>query len=153
MRVRAIIGTAVAGVLVAAGAVLVPLAASAQPEAPAAAKVRTYSFTSVALKQVGYTNSSFGAADADVNAKGKVVGFDTIYGAFNPKTGTQVGNITVNVAGGLIYLTGGGSVNSPSSKGTIAGGTGAFKHAKGSWVAKNLNAAGTKTAVTIKYTL
>jgi hypothetical protein len=38
-------------------------------------------------------------------------------------------------------------------KGAITGGDGAFEYAKGSIVVKNLNAAGTKAAVTIRCTI
>jgi hypothetical protein len=43
------------------------------------------------------------------------------------------------------------AVGNPVIRGRVTGGTGAFRGAAGSITAKNLNKAGTRTAVTIKY--
>jgi hypothetical protein len=153
MRMRAIIGTGVAGVVVAAGAVLVPMAASAQPAAPTAAKVHTYNFTQITHKQVSPTQTNGLVADDDVNAKGKAIGFDLIYATFNPKNSVLSGYFTVILPGGMIYATFSGNPSDHVYKGAITGGAGAFKHAKGTLYAKDLNAAGTKSAVSLKYTL
>jgi hypothetical protein len=148
MGIRAIIGTGVAGALVAAGAALIPLTASAQP---AAAKVHTLTLISVTNKSINFSKSTGGGSDVDVNAKGKAIGEDIVYFSFNPKT--NLGNVSAaaTVSGGIVLLTG-TTANGLTYKGTVDGGFGAFKHAKGTWTGKNLNKAGTKTLITIKYT-
>jgi hypothetical protein len=162
MQVRAIIGAGTVAVLAAAGAVMIPLAASAQPAgsaagapAPAGAspKVHTYKFVSVTEKQINFSKTSVGFADTDVNAKGKITGFDVVSGTANPKTGNETGYLTIDVPGGLIYATAHGNFASPTMKGAVTGGAGAFTHAKGTIVVKNLNASGSKAAVTISYTI
>jgi hypothetical protein len=141
--------TAVAATAVAAGLALTPLAASAHVAVPAVKK-HVYSFISLTKGEVSFTKTTAGQQDTDVNAKGKVIGYDTLYFSFNPKTGAGTINVVAVAPGGFIYGVGAAS-NSPTTKGTVTGGTGAFKGAKGTFVAKNLNAAGTKTAVTITY--
>lgn len=150
MRIRAIIGTGVAGVLVAVGAVLIPLTASAQPAA-SAAKVHTLTFTSVSNKSITFSKNAGGGSDVDVNAKGKAVGEDVVYFSFNPKTNVGDVSAAVTISGGILLVTG-TTANGLTFKGTVAGGTGAFKHAKGTWTGKNLNKTGTKTLITVKYT-
>ena len=59
-------------------------------------------------------------------------------------------NFTADASGGFIYGVANASA-SPVIHGTLTGGTGIFKGAAGTILAKNLNAAGTKTAVTITY--
>lgn len=151
MKIRAIIGTGVAGVLVAAGAVLIPLTASAQPAAPAA-KVHTLTFTSVTNKSINFSKNAGGGSDVDVNAKGKAIGEDIVYFQFNPKANVGDVSAAVTVNGGIMLLTG-ITPNGLTYKGTVVGGLAAFRHAKGTWTGKNLNKAGTKTLITIKYTL
>jgi hypothetical protein len=53
-------------------------------------------------------------------------------------------------SGGFVYGVATAS-NSPVIHGTVTGGTGIFKGAAGTILAKNLNKAGTKTAITITY--
>jgi hypothetical protein len=151
MRIRAIIGTGAAAVLATAASTLIPLAASAQPATPTA-KVHTYTFISLTHKEI---DSSHGVADDDydVNATGKLVGFDTIYGTYNPKTGKVDAYIAVTTTGGMLYGYATGAPNGAIFKGTVTGGVGAFRHAKGTIYARNLNAAGTRSAVTITYTI
>jgi hypothetical protein len=141
--------TAVAATAAAAGLALTPLAASAHVAAPAVKK-HVYSFLSLTKGQVGFTKTTGGEQDTDVNAKGKVIGYDELYLSFNPKANTGIFYITVVASGGFLYASAAAG-SGPVNKGTITGGTGAFKGAKGTIVAKNLNAAGTKTAVTITF--
>ena len=148
MKSRTVI-TAAAATAAAAGLALTPLAASAHVAAPTVKK-HVYSFISVTKSEVDFTKTSSGQQDTDTNAKGKVIGYDELYFTFNPRTNKGTINVTVVAPGGFLY--GAGSVSeSPTIKGSVTGGTGAFKGAKGTFVAKNLNAAGTKTAVTITF--
>jgi hypothetical protein len=84
-----------------------------------------------------------------VNAKGKVIGFDELYIAFNLKTGTGKGNVAVVTKGGVLYGT--LRLTQTSISGRVTGGTGKFAGARGTISARNLNAKGTRTAVTIRY--
>jgi hypothetical protein len=137
-------------VLGATAATLIPLAANAQPAAPAA-KVHTLTFTSVSNKSVTFSKNTGGGSDVDVNAKGKAIGEDIVYFSFNPKTGAGTVDAAVTISGGILLLTG-TTTSGITFKGTVVGGTEAFKHAKGTWTAKNVNKAGTKTLITVKYT-
>ena len=150
MRIRAIIGAGAVAVLGATVAALVPLAANAQPAAPAA-KVHTLAFISVSNKSVTFSKNAGGGSDVDVNAKGKVIGEDVVYFSFNPKTNVGTVSAAGTISGGILLLTG-TTTNGLTFKGTVVGGTEGFKHAKGTWTGKNLNAAGTKTLITVKYT-
>ena len=61
-------------------------------------------------------------------------------------------NVTVDTSGGFLYGT--GTINIKTgvfSNGKVTGGTGSFAGATGTITAKNLNPAGTRTAVTITY--
>jgi hypothetical protein len=143
MKVRtAIIAGGAAAVLGTAGA-LVPAMASAHNAST------TLKFISVTKKSVQFTKTTIGQQDTDVNAAGKTVGFDMLYITFTSATSATV-NITGDLSGGFLYGTGTES-SSGFSNGKVTGGTGAFKGATGTIKAKNLNKAGTRTAVTITY--
>jgi hypothetical protein len=86
----------------------------------------------------------------DLNKAHKKIGFDTLNGVFNPKTGSVKIDVAFDTKGGFMYFH--LHSTSPSTfAGKMTGGTGKFKHAHGSLVASNLNKAGTRTAVTITY--
>ena len=126
-------------------AFLVPAAS-----ASTAARSHTVTFTSVEEAVHNYSQTVSSQQDKDVNGSGQVVGYDMLYIVFNPKTKTAKLTFTAVLNGGLVYGVASASSN-PVSRGTITGGTGAFKGAEGTLLAKNLNKAGTKTAVTITY--
>jgi hypothetical protein len=127
-------------------AFLVPAAsASASP-----VKQHTLTFTSVQESLVNYSRTVSAQQDRDVNKAGKVVGYDLLYLVFNPKTETARLNFTADTSGGFVYGVANAS-SSPVIHGTVTGGTGIFKGAAGTLLAKNLNNAGTRTAVTITY--
>jgi hypothetical protein len=127
-------------------AFLVPVA-SASPSAP---KAHVLTFTSVQEAQLNFSKTVFTQQDKDVNKAGKVLGYDLLYLAFNPKTETARLTITVDRDGGFLYGVASAGAN-PVIHGTVTGGTGIFKGAVGTILAKNLNKAGTRTAVTITY--
>jgi hypothetical protein len=146
MTIRTSIAAAGAAVAIAgAGAILLPAVASAH------STTHTLKFISVQQKSVGFPKASGANQDTDVNAAGKTVGFDMIYfKATSPTTGAI--NVTVDTNGGFLYGTGTINVNTGVlSNGKVTGGTGSFAGATGTIKAKNLNKAGTKTAVTITY--
>ena len=145
MTIRTSIAAAGAAVVLAgAGAVLVPAIASAH------STTHTLKFTAVSLKQANFSKTDGGTTEQDVNSAGKTIGFDVINFAFNPTTNTGTVNVALSTHGGILY----GALkpsNGPIIKGTVTGGTGAFQGATGTIVGKQLNKAGTKTAVTITY--
>jgi hypothetical protein len=112
----------------------------------------TLTFTSIELKSLNFAKTQFGQADKDVNSAHKTVGFDSLNGVFDPKTGSVTIDVSFDAAGGFMYF----HLHATDSKGDsfagkMTGGTGAFKNATGSLVAHNLNKAGSRTAVTITY--
>lgn len=127
-------------------AVVVP-AASASTSAP---KSHTLTFISVQEAMHDYSQTVSSQQDRDVNNKGKVIGYDLLYTVFNPKTETAKLSFTAVTSGGFVYGVANASA-SPVTHGTVTGGTGAFKGAAGTILAKNLNKAGTRTSITITY--
>lgn len=122
------------------------------PAASASTSVvsHTVSFTSIQEAMHNFSQTVTSQQDKDVNKAGKIVGFDLLYLVFNPKNETAKINFTAVLNGGFVYGVATGSSN-PVIHGTVTGGTGIFKGAAGTILAKNLNGAGTKTAVTITY--
>jgi hypothetical protein len=141
----AIASIATTAALGGACAFLVPAAS-----ASTAVKSHTVTFTSVEEAAHNYSQTVGSQQDKDVNRAGKVIGYDMLYTVFNPKTETGRITFTAVLNGGFVYGVATVASN-PVSRGTITGGTGAFKGAKGTLLAKNLNKAGTRTAVTITY--
>jgi hypothetical protein len=143
MKARTSIAIVSSAGLIGAGAFLLPAAAS-----PSHA-THTVKFTSVALKDVSFAKTSQGETDKAIVA-GKIIGFALVDSNFDPKTMTGKGGLTVMLKNGFIdaTLTFG---DSPVTHGTVTGGTGRYKDATGTVVGKNLNKAGTKTAVTITW--
>ena len=146
MKIRATIaaiGTAAA--LGLTGTILLPAAAGA------GTVTHTLAFTSVQKSQVKFSSTSSGSADLDVNKAGKTIGFDMLYFAATSPSSVAV-NYTLDTKGGFLYGT---FTFNPRTgvvtNGKVTGGTGAFARATGTIKAKNLNAAGTRTAVTITY--
>jgi hypothetical protein len=127
-------------------AFLVPAASAS----PSAAKKHTLTFTSVTESTVNFSRTTLAQQDKDVNKAGKTTGYDLLYIIFNPKTETAKLTVTVIASGGFVYAVASGNASS-AVRGTLTGGTGTFKGAAGTIVAKDLNKAGTKTAVTITY--
>ena len=120
------------------------------PAASASAKSHTLTFTSVTESMVNFSRTSVGQQDKDVNKAGKTIGYDLLSIAFNPKTETAKLNVTVITSDGFVYAVASGNASS-AIRGTVTGGTGSFKGAAGTILAKNINKAGTRTAVTITY--
>ncbi len=126
-------------------AFLVPAAIAS----PSAAKTHTLSVTSVQVSQVSsglVTNFE----DKDLNKAGKVVGYDLLHAVFNPKKGTGAVNVVIATSGGFVYGVATATA-SPVIHGTVTGGTGVFKGAAGTILAKDLNRAGTRSAITVTY--
>jgi hypothetical protein len=145
MKIRTSIAAAGAAVLLGTGALVLPVAASAN------SATHTLKFISVTKKSIMFTKTSGGQQDTDVNAAGKTVGFDMLYFTVASATTGNV-NITGDFSGGFLYGT--GTINFKTnafSNGKVTGGTGAFKGVTGTIKAKSLNKAGTRTAVTITY--
>jgi hypothetical protein len=146
MKVRtSIAATGAAVVLGATGAFIAPAVASAHTT------THTLTFTAVQAKQAVFSRTTEGLSDNDVNGKGKIIGFDVIYIAFNFKTDVASASLTLDTAGGELYGTL-SLTSSAVSRGKVTGGTGAFRGATGTVVGKSLNKSSTRTAVTITYT-
>ncbi len=144
-KMRASVAVASTAAILGAGAFVLPALAS-----PAAAS-HTLKFISVTKKSIMLTKTSGAQQDTDVSSAGKAVGFDMLH--FNATSASSAAlNITVDTKGGFLYGTAKVSFKSGAiTGGKVTGGTGAFKGATGTIKAKNLNKAGTRTAVTITY--
>ena len=147
MKHRNAIGAIAAATALAGTCAVVVPAASASTSAP---KTHTLTFISVQEAVHNYSQTISSQQDRDVTKAGKVVGYDLLYLVFNPKTETAKLNFTAVTGGGVVYGVARASSN-PVIHGTVTGGTGAFKGASGTIVARNLNPSGSKTAVTITY--
>jgi hypothetical protein len=145
MKVRRSIAAAGAAVVLGTtGALALPALASANTA------THTLKFISVQKSSVGFGKTAGANQDTDVNAAGKTVGFDMIYFTATSATGGTI-NVTVDTSGGFLYGTGTITNNGVFSNGKVTGGAGSFKGATGTITAKDLNKAGTRTAVTIIY--
>jgi hypothetical protein len=134
-----------------ASALLVP-AASASATAAVAhhPPTHTVSFTSVQQAVTNFGQAASLQQDKDVNKAGKVIGYDILRFTYNPQTQAAVMSVTAGFPGGMLYgqmRNDGGSV----TRGTVTGGTGAFRGAAGTITAKSLDENGTRTAVTITW--
>ena len=141
---RSIASVGAAALLGGAGAFLLPAVASAH------SVTHTLNFTAVTQKSVNFSGTTAGEAENDINKAGKIIGFDVIYIALNPKTHTASGGVTVDTNGGFLYGTL-NFTNGPVTHGKVTGGTGIFQGATGTITGKDLNKSGTRTAVTITY--
>jgi hypothetical protein len=127
------------------GALALPAIASAHTG------TQTLKFISVMNKSIMFTKTSGAQQNTDVNTAGKTVGFDMLYFVATSATMGAV-NATIDTTGGFLYGT--LTVNfktGATSNGKVTGGTGTFAGATGTIKAKNLNKAGTRTAITITY--
>src|ERR1700722_6884844 len=145
MKMRAPIPAASASAILGAGAFVLPAVASST------ATSHTLKFISVSKKSITLTKASGAQQDTDVSKAGKTVGFDMLY--FKATSGSSAAlNITVDTTGGFLYGIAKISFKTGAvTGGKVTGGTGSFKGASGTIKAKNLNQAGTRTAVTITY--
>jgi hypothetical protein len=138
-----IIAAGAAIVLGTTGVLLAPAMASAH------ASSTTLKFISVTKKSIMFTKTSGASQDTDVNAAGKTIGFDMLYFTATSATSGSV-NVTGDFSGGFLYGTGTENLKTGTfSNGKVTGGTGSFKGATGTIVAKAISS--TKTAVTITY--
>lgn len=149
MKIRRSVAAVGAAVIVgagaSAGALVIPAVASAHTT------THTLKFISVTKKSKMFTKTTGGQQDTDVNAKGKIIGFDMLYFRITSPHGSAV-NVTLDTKGGFLYGTLNVNFNTGKiTNGKVTGGTGKFKGASGTIRAKNLNSAGTRTAVTVIY--
>lgn len=127
------------------GALAVPALATAHPA------THTLTFISVQKQSIPLSKTSGGQQDNDVNAKGKAVGFDMLYFPFSSASTATV-YATFDAAGGFLYGTFTYHTKTGAiTNGKVTGGTHAYARATGTIELKNLNKAGTRTAVTIVY--
>jgi hypothetical protein len=147
MKLRTSLAAAGAAVVLGTtGALVLPAVASAHSSAS------TLKFISLQKAVAVFTKTTQGEQDTDVNTAGKTVGFDELYIAGDPATGTGAVNATVDTTGGLLYAAFTVAFKTGVvTDGKVTGGTGAFAGATGTFKAKALNKAGTKYAVTIAY--
>jgi hypothetical protein len=150
MRARTYLAAAAAAGLVGSGAFLLPAAATTEQPA-CSCGIQALRFISVTKNGVQFSQTTAAQQDTDVNARGQVIGFDQLWLTLNPRTGRGWGNFTFDYRGGFIYGT--LRLSDSGAAGTLTGGTGAYRHISGSLVARTLNKAGTRTAVTIRYRL
>jgi hypothetical protein len=146
MKIRTAIAAVTGAALIGTGALALP-AAMASPTAA----THTLSFTSLQKTSIMFTRTTGGQQDTDVSKAGKITGFDMLYFAATSSAGGVL-SLTVDAKGG--FLDGTADFNFKTgviSHGKVTGGTGTFKGATGTLKAKNLNGAGTRTAVTITY--
>jgi hypothetical protein len=142
---RVSVGLAVAG-LAAAGVAVVPQLGSAAP-----AKATTHTLKLVATETASHSvgRTRFLGADTDRNpSTHKVVGYDSITGRFNAKTGVVKIDAAVALKGGIItaHLVGQGQTNAFDGK--ITGGTGSYRGIHGTI---QTTGKGKKTFITFKY--
>lgn len=142
MKIRRSIGAAGAAIVLATtGALALPALASAHHAST------TLKFTAVTNDAVGFTRSTGGSQETDVNSTGKTIGFDVVY--FKIRGSSATVHAAFDIKGGLLYSTLTTTNAGKTFTGKVTGGTGAFKGATGTITGKTLP--GHKTAITIVY--
>jgi hypothetical protein len=145
MKARTFIAAVAAAALLGGGGAALALPAAANADSVS----HTLKFTSVEKSTVTFGKANSGQQDTDVNSKGKTVGYDMLNIQVNSKGNGQI-QFTVDAPNG--FLIGFLPVNKGKvDPGLVTGGIGIYKGAFGSIKTKNLNTAGTRTAVTITY--
>jgi hypothetical protein len=143
MKVRRSIAAAGAAVaLGTTGALVLPAVASAHSAS------HTLKLTAVTNKSISFTRSTAANQETDLNSKGKTVGYDDVwFKIMGPRTATAW--VAFDLKGGFLYAKASTTNGGKTFKGTVTGGTGAYKGATGTVTGK----AGkhNKTAITIKY--
>jgi hypothetical protein len=125
------------------GAFAVPALAS-----PHAAN-HTLTFVAVTKASIGFSATSAGVQQTDVNKAGKTIGFDETYGTAISATAIA-NNFTFDTKGGMLYGTYTLSLATGKvTDGKVTGGTGVFKHATGTLAAKAVS--GHKYSITVTY--
>jgi hypothetical protein len=147
-RTRLSIAAAAAAAAGTASALLIPAAGASTAAARHTAK-HTLTFTAVQVAPAEFTKTVSAQADKDVNKAGKVIGFDVLRYSVDSKTHTYSMNVAADFAGGMLY--GKMVATDAGARGTLTGGTGAFRGARGTITAKSLDQTGARTAVTIVY--
>jgi len=148
MKARIAIAAASAVALISSGGAL----ALAIPAAASESGSHTLKFISERVNVATFSKTSEGIQDKDVTSKGKLIGFDQLNLVFNPKTGMGTAGVSLDVHGGILI----GYINLSGSrtfKGYITAGIGNFKGAFGTINGKILNKSGTRSAVTITYSV
>jgi hypothetical protein len=141
MQFRTKIAAVGAAAIAGTGAFVLPAVAGTH------ATKHTLKFTAVTMKSANFSKYSGGQAEKDLNAKGKIIGFDVIYFAFNPKTMKPSGNVALTTKGGILY----GVLKfskGPVTRGKVTGGTGVFKGTTGTIVGRDVSKNRTKVTVT-----
>jgi hypothetical protein len=142
MKLRTSIAAVGAAAVVGSGAFALPALASPH------ITTHTLTFISETKTTLSLTKTSVAIQDTDVSKAGKIVGFDEIYGVATSAT-SSAANVTIDTDGGMLYGT--FTINLKTGKITnakVAGGTGAFKNAAGTFTAKDINSTDTAIAVT-----
>ena len=137
-KITAVGAAAIAG----AGAFVLPAVAGTH------APTHTRKFPAVTTRSANFSKTSGGQTETDLNAKGKIIGFDIIHFAFNPKTHKASGNVALSTKGGILYGTLKLS-QGPDTHGKVTGGTGVFKGATGTIFGHSTSK--TRTKVTVTY--
>ena len=146
-----LVAAGAAVVLGTTGAFLLPAVANAHSAAMASAPGATHTlkFTAVEKATVGFTRATGGIQGTDVNATGKIIGFDVLYFAAASPSSVAV-NYTMDTKGGFLYCT---FTFDPKTgavtNGQVTGGTGAFAGATGTIKVKTISR--TRHAIAITY--
>jgi hypothetical protein len=142
MKLRTSLAAASTIAALGATALVLPAAASAS------SATHTLKFTAETNKSVMFTKASGGSQETDVNAAGKIIGFDVLYFAATSPTAGNI-NVTFDTTGGMLYGTANVTKSGTVTNGKVTGGTGAFAGATGTIKAKS--AGKNREAITITY--
>jgi hypothetical protein len=147
MKKTAVAAIALTGAAALSGAAILPGAAAPHP---AAKHVMRFVSISGPSRNVG--KFGFIASDKDKRA-GKVVGYDSLSGTYNPKNGVVNLNVAVALNGGLITVHLAQKGDQTSATGKITGGSGKYAGIKGTIRTHSPSSNSKKTFVVLDYTL
>jgi hypothetical protein len=111
-------------------------------------------FTAHTDRNFNFGPRTFGGTEIDTR-HGHRVGLDMISGAYDPSTDTVTIYVAVARRGGLLNAKLHSDESTPRVDfvGRVTGGSGHFKGASGTVVARNVGSEGTRTRVLVTYTL
>jgi hypothetical protein len=141
MKAR-VVAVSVSTVALVAGAGLVAM--NPADAHPSHAVIHTINLKLTETGNLNYNNTTSSSTDT-AKIAGKRAGFDVAH-----FSGTS-GDVALSLKGGLLYGHLKFNVNTGKITGSVTGGTGTYKGAKGTVSAMSTNQAGTKTSVTIKW--
>jgi hypothetical protein len=141
-----------AGLVVATTAVTGVAIATTDRSAAADTKMHTMTFVAHTTESLDIAENTFIGADTD-KRNGKVVGYDSVTGFYDPSTDSVTVSVALALKGGIITIHFRQAGQSDTFTGRITGGTDKYKNIVGTVSGHSPNHSAELTFVTLRYYL